>query len=197
MCWCCCHCCDCCCYYWRDLNPEVKSKLGHCWDISVVVVVVFCFIFVVLFIIIGVVIVDVHIVVVALRNLNLKCGQNPGSNSWDIADVEFLMVVVVVGGGVKSFLCQTQLLIWVVIELGLWQLDKIDSFMPKIQLFWFFLKVSWKTNGCVFKILEFLKMSPIFGPMTFILNFQDTSLRGFQCSNQKVCFAKVVCSAIL
>ena len=40
------------------------------------------------------------------RNLRLKFGQNRVSNSWDIADVEFS--VVVVGGGEKSFLCKTQ-----------------------------------------------------------------------------------------
>ena len=34
------------------------------------------------------------------RNLPLKCGQNRDSNSWDIADVEF--PVVVGGGGVPS-----------------------------------------------------------------------------------------------
>ena len=38
-------------------------------------------------------------------NLSLKFGQNRASNSWDIADIEF---VVVVGGGVKSFSCKTQ-----------------------------------------------------------------------------------------
>ena len=39
------------------------------------------------------------------RSLPLKFGQNRVSNSWDIADVEF---TVVVGGGVKSFLRKTQ-----------------------------------------------------------------------------------------
>ena len=39
----------------------------------------------------------------------LKFGQNRVSNSWDIADVEFSVVVVVLGGGgVKSFLRKTQ-----------------------------------------------------------------------------------------
>ena len=56
------------------------------------------------------------------RNLPLKFGQNRVSNSWDIDDIEF---PVVVGGGVKSVSCQTQLfyveLSWVVVELGLWQ----------------------------------------------------------------------------
>ena len=49
---------------------------------------------------------------------------------------------------------------------------------------------------CVFKILEFRKILAIFGPAAAITNFQDTSLRGFRCSNQKVCFAKVVRSRI-
>ena len=31
------------------------------------------------------------------------------------------------GGGVKSFSCQTQLLSWVVVELGLWQYAKISK----------------------------------------------------------------------
>ena len=35
------------------------------------------------------------------RNLLLKSGQNQVRNSWDIADIEF-SVVVVVGGGVQS-----------------------------------------------------------------------------------------------
>ena len=41
------------------------------------------------------------------RNLPLKFGKNQVSNSWDIADIEF-----VVGGGggcAKSFSCKTQL----------------------------------------------------------------------------------------
>ena len=42
------------------------------------------------------------------RNLPLKFGENRVSNSWDIDDIEF---PVVVGGGVKSFTCQTQLLL--------------------------------------------------------------------------------------
>ena len=33
------------------------------------------------------------------RNLSLKFGQNQATNSWDIADVEFQVVVVVGGGG--------------------------------------------------------------------------------------------------
>ena len=41
------------------------------------------------------------------RNLPLKFGQNRASNSWDIADFEFVWVVVV-GGGEKSFLRKTQ-----------------------------------------------------------------------------------------
>ena len=36
------------------------------------------------------------------RNLPLKFGQNRASNSWDIVNIEF-PVVVVVGGGEKSF----------------------------------------------------------------------------------------------
>ena len=46
------------------------------------------------------------------RNLPLKFGQNRAGNSWDIADFEFVWVggsVVVVVGGVKSFLRLTQL----------------------------------------------------------------------------------------
>ena len=39
------------------------------------------------------------------NNLSLKFGQNGASDSWDIADIEFL--VVCGGGGVKSFYCKT------------------------------------------------------------------------------------------
>ena len=47
------------------------------------------------------------------RNLHLQFHQNRVSNSWDIADIEFaVVVVVVVGGGLKSFSCHTQLLSW-------------------------------------------------------------------------------------
>ena len=42
------------------------------------------------------------------RSLPLKFEQNQVSNSWDIADIEFLWVVVGGGGGVKSFLRKTQ-----------------------------------------------------------------------------------------
>ena len=42
------------------------------------------------------------------RNLHLKFGQIRASNSWDIADIEFSVVVVVGGGGVKSFSCKIQ-----------------------------------------------------------------------------------------
>ena len=33
------------------------------------------------------------------RNLSLKFGQNLASNSWDIADIEFVVVVGGCGGG--------------------------------------------------------------------------------------------------
>ena len=39
------------------------------------------------------------------RNLPLKFHQNRVSNSWDIADIEFVWGGV---GGVESFYCQTQ-----------------------------------------------------------------------------------------
>ena len=35
----------------------------------------------------------VHVIVVDPRSLNLMFGQNQVSNSWDIADMEFLVVV--------------------------------------------------------------------------------------------------------
>ena len=42
-------------------------------------------------------------------NLPLKFGQNRASDSCDIADIEFRVVVVGGGGGgVKSFSCKTQ-----------------------------------------------------------------------------------------
>ena len=67
------------------------------------------------------VVVVVHVVVVIVvvypRNLPLKFGQNLGSNRWDIADVGFPVVVEGCGDGgdggvgVKSFSCQTQLML--------------------------------------------------------------------------------------
>ena len=63
------------------------------------------------------------IVVVDPRNPPWKFGNNRVGNSWDIADVEFPVGGGGGGGGggVKSFSCQTQLLSWVEVELGLWQ----------------------------------------------------------------------------
>ena len=55
------------------------------------------------------------------RILPLKFGQNRASNSWDIANYEFM----VGGGGVKSFLCKTQTWVklgWVELRLG-WGFD--------------------------------------------------------------------------
>ena len=43
------------------------------------------------------------------RKLPLKFYQNRASNSWDIADIEFAVVVVGGGGGVKSFSRKTQI----------------------------------------------------------------------------------------
>ena len=54
-------------------------------------------------------------------------------------------------------------------------------FAPFEPIFWYDGR-----NVCYFQILEFRKISAIFGPVAVILNFQHTSLRGFQCSNQKV-----------
>ena len=55
-----------------------------------------------------VVVIVVIVVVVDPTHLPLKFGLNWVRNSGDINDIEF--VVVVVGGGLKSFSCQTQLL---------------------------------------------------------------------------------------
>ena len=43
--------------------------------------------------------------------LRLKYGQNRMSNTWDIDNIEFLVVVVAHIGGVKSFSCKIQLLL--------------------------------------------------------------------------------------
>ena len=47
------------------------------------------------------------------RNLSLKFGQNCVSNSWDIADIEFVVVLLRVGGlsenGNKAISASTQL----------------------------------------------------------------------------------------
>ena len=62
------------------------------------------------------------------RNLCLKFHQNRVSNSWDIADIEFVrwwVVVGVVGGYAKSFSCLTQLKVmlgWVDLWFG-WGFD--------------------------------------------------------------------------
>ena len=50
------------------------------------------------------------------RNLPLKFNQNRVSNSCNIADIEFVWGVGGGGGGLKSFLCHTQLF---EVELGL------------------------------------------------------------------------------
>ena len=62
-------------------------------------------------------------VVVDPTNLTLKFGLNQVRNSWDIDDIEFVVVVVGGGGsgGLKSFLWHTHFVSWVVVELGLWQ----------------------------------------------------------------------------
>ena len=68
----------------------------------------------------NVVVVVLHVIVVFdPTNLPLKFGLNQVRNSKDIYDIEFVGVVVVVSGdgGLKSFLCHTQLLSWVVVEL--------------------------------------------------------------------------------
>ena len=52
-----------------------------------------------------------------------KVWLNRVRNSWDIDDIEFVWWWWEVGGGgQKSFSCQTQLLSWAKVELGLWQL---------------------------------------------------------------------------
>ena len=75
--------------------------------------------------IVGVDVVVVVIFVVDPKNPPLKFGWNWVRNSWGIGidDIEFVVVVVggSGGGGVKSFSCQTQLLRWVEVELGLLQ----------------------------------------------------------------------------
>ena len=74
--------------------------------VVVVVVVIVVGVLVVVFVV-GLVVggVVVLVVIIGHRNLYLKFGQNWVSNSRDIADFEFVWVVVVV---VKSFSCKTQ-----------------------------------------------------------------------------------------
>ena len=120
-----------------------QNRVSNSWDIvvvvivavddvvdvvvvSVVVVSVVVVVIVVFDVVVGVSVV-VHVVTVDPRNPPWKFGKNRVGKSWDIADVEFPVVGgggwwVVVGGGVKSFSCHTQLLSWVEVELGLWQL---------------------------------------------------------------------------
>ena len=90
------------------------NRVSIRWDVTVVVVIVI--------VVVVIVVVVVFMDIIDPRNLPLKFCQNRVSNSWDIDDVEFPVVVVGGGGGVKSFSCQTQLLLcWVVVELGMWQ----------------------------------------------------------------------------
>ena len=81
-----------------SLNPSKKS-IDDRWNFAFVVVIV------IVKVVGGVIVVVVYVP----RNLSLKFGLNGGKSSWDIDDVEF----PVVGGcgGVKSFSCQTQLLL--------------------------------------------------------------------------------------
>ena len=75
-----------------------QNQVNNNWDIVVAVV----------FIVVSDV-VDVDLILVVAvhpRNLPLKFGQNRICNSWDIDDFEFPP-----GDGVKSFLCQPQLLL--------------------------------------------------------------------------------------
>ena len=69
----------------------------NCFEIVVIVVVVV----VVVIVVVIVVVVDIVVVVVVVhpRNLTVKFGWNWVSNSWDIADIEFVWVVVGGGGG--------------------------------------------------------------------------------------------------
>ena len=69
------------------------------------------------------------------RNLSLNVGQNRFSNSWDIADIEFMVVVGGGGGGVKSFSCKTQTYVrlgWVEVGLGFWQQTTSTWCCPKL-----------------------------------------------------------------
>ena len=81
----------------------VQNQVSNGWNVVVVNVVDVVF-----------VVVDVAIVIVVdPRNQPLKFGWNQVKNSGDIADIEFAVVGGGGdgGGGVKSFSCQTQLLL--------------------------------------------------------------------------------------
>ena len=79
-----------------------QKRVSNSWYIvGVVIVVVDVF-----------VVILVYVVAVDPRNQPLKFGQNHISNSWDIDDIEFL--VLAGDGVVKSFSCQTQLLLGLV-----------------------------------------------------------------------------------
>ena len=110
-CGCCCYfcrCCFCCCYHCRCHN--LTSKLSQNWGRNSWVVVLFyfcCCCWLLLFF---------CCFFVDPRNLHLKFSHNRVSNTWEIADVEFL-VVVVDGCGWWWF---KVILNWVVVKLGLW-----------------------------------------------------------------------------
>ena len=64
-----------------------------------------------------------------IKNPTFRVGQNWVSNSWEIADIEF---VVVGGVGVKSFSCQTQVLSWV----GVVTIKVLKEICDKKKLTW-------------------------------------------------------------
>ena len=74
------------------------------------------------------------------------------------------------GGGVKAFSCQTQLLSWVKVELGLWQLVKLVDTLFKAKLlalyYWAIADVNiteslMKNINIMVKIISHVKLSGI------------------------------------
>ena len=82
----------------------VVDGCGSCnrWDVVDVVDVVVVVVVIVIVIVVVIIVVLVVVVAVDLRNPHLKFGWNWVRDSWDIADIEFVWVVVGGGGGLKS-----------------------------------------------------------------------------------------------
>ena len=102
ICYCCCcwmycfcsYCCSFCwyCYYFK-FSP---NRVSISWDIFVAVVAFVVVVVVVVFVVVDVVVVvvdydDYFVLFFYHRNLPLKFHQNKVNNSWDIADIEFLL----------------------------------------------------------------------------------------------------------
>ena len=102
-----------------------------------------------------------------------KLGPNQVSNCWDIADIEFLVGGWWVGGQwTRVFSCPTQLLGWVVVELGVWQ-------KVKTTFKWSFFCL----NECI-KLKKWRKINIFKGWEFNLVISHRTALMWKQCTTQ-------------